>query len=39
MNNNGSLLDNRVLTLDEINLNWDLFRTRYGLGLSYGYGA
>ena len=30
---------NRVLTVDEINKNWDMFRIRYGLGLNYGYGS
>ena len=29
----------RVLTVDEIKTNWDMFRIRYGLGLNYGYGA
>jgi hypothetical protein len=30
---------NRVLTVDEIKNNWDMFRIRYGLGLNYGYGS
>ena len=29
----------RVLTVDEIKHNWDMFRIRYGLGRNYGYGS